>query len=318
MKLLLTGLFLCITMAAIGQLDTLKDSVSWKKAAILDLKCTQVALTNWAGGGQNSIALNTFVGLFANYKKEKLSWANSLDLAYGLFNQSKSPYWAKNDDRIELNSKFGRFAWKDWDYTAFFSFRTQFAPGYKDPLVPDKLKVTISDFLAPAYIQFGFGMDFKPNENFNLLIAPISGKITIVNNQTLADLGSFGVYVQKDATGLPIQGTGKKSRSEFGGTLKMMYKVKLNSAVNLQARIDLFSNYVNKPLNIDINAELLITMKISKYISASINMLMIYDDDVNITQQLNEIDPLTGLYKTKLGPTTQFKEIFGIGFNYKF
>lgn len=300
------------------QTDTAQKDTSWKTGGVVDLKFTQVALTNWAGGGQNSIALNTAVNLFANYKKDKLSWTNTLDLAYGLFNQSKSPYWAKNDDRIELNSKFGRFASRNFDYTAFLSFRTQFAPGYKDPLVMDKLKVTISDFMAPAYLQFGLGMDYKPNENFNLLMAPLSGKITIVNNQTLADAGSFGVGFEKDAEGLPMPGSGKRTRSEFGGTVKMLYKVQLHPNIHLKTRIDLFTNYLNNPQNIDVNAELVIVMKVTKYISASISAFMIYDDDVDVTRETDQMDAITGLNKTRTGPITQFKEIFGIGFNYKF
>lgn len=305
---------------AISQTNSIetKDSSNWKTGGLLDLKFTQVALSNWSGGGQNSISLNTAISLFANYKKEKLSWENSIDLAYGIFNQAKSPYWAKNDDRIELNSKFGRLAFKNFDYTAFFSFRTQFSPGYKDPLAMDHLKVTISDFMAPAYIQFGLGMDYKPNENFSLLIAPLSGKITIVNNQTLADAGLFGVEFQKDAAGNPIPGTGKKSRIEFGGTVKMLYKVKLHENIDVKMRVDLFTNYLDRPQNIDVNAELFVLMKITKYILASINVLLIYDHDVNITRNTNEIDAATGLYKTKTGPITQFKEIFGLGFNYTF
>lgn len=295
-----------------------KDTSYWKRGGVIDLKVTQVSLTNWAAGGQNSISMNALIGLYANYQKAKLSWSNSLDLAYGIFNQAKSPYWAKNDDRIELNTKFGRFAWKHWDYTGFLSFRTQFSPGYKDPLIPDALKVTISDFFAPAYIQFGIGMDYKPNDKFNALIAPVSGKITIVTNQTLADQGAFGVDVQKDASGAFIPGTGKNMRSEFGGTIKLISKFKLGENVSLQSKLDLFSNYVNNPQNIDVNWDVLISMKINKYISASINTLLIYDDDINIMQELDEVDPLTGLNKTKTGPITQFREIFGIGFNYKF
>lgn len=315
----MTILLVLTALVVRSQTDTVvtKDT-SWKTGGFVDLKFTQVALSNWSGGGQNSIALNTAVSLFANYKKDKISWDNSLDLAYGLFNQAKSPYWAKNDDRIELNSKFGRWAFKHVDYTAFFSFRTQFSPGYTDPLVPDELKVTISDFMAPAYIQFGLGMDYKPNENFSLLIAPISGKITIVNNQTLADAGAFGVDVKKDAAGNPIPGTGKRVRAEFGGTVKMLYQVKLHENINVKTRVDLFTNYLDHPQNVDVNAELLVFMKISKYISASINVLLIYDDDVNITRNTNETDPVTGIYKTRTGPITQIKEIFGLGFNYAF
>jgi hypothetical protein len=306
-----------LLLSAQSETKTAKDT-SWKTGGVFDLKFSQVALSNWAGGGQNSISLNTTISLFANYKKEKNTWTNTLDLAYGLFNQAKSPYWAKNDDRIELNSKFGRYAARDFDYTAFISFRTQFAPGFKDPLVMDNLKITISDFFAPAYLQFGLGMDYKPNERFNVLMAPVSGKITMVHNQTLADAGAFGVEFQKDAAGIPIPGSGKRSRTEFGGTLKFLYNVKLHENVSLKTRVDLFTNYLNNPQNIDVNAEVLILMKVTKFISASISALVIYDDDVNVTREIDEIDPLTGLNKTKTGPITQFKEIFGIGFNYKF
>ncbi len=312
---LIVGLMLTFYLNAYSQE---KDTSYWKKGGVYDFKFTQVSLTNWAGGGQNSVAFNTLINLFATYQKEKLSWSTTLDLAYGLFNQAKSPYWAKNDDRIDLNSKFGRLAWRKFDYTGFAQFRTQFSPGYKDPLVSDANKITISDFFAPAYVQFGLGLDYKPKENFNVLIAPVSGKITIVNNQTLADQGAFGVSVQKTSTGVFIPGTGKKIRNEFGGTIKVIYKTKITENITLQSKLDLFSNYINKPQNIDINWDFLISMKINKYISASINTLLIYDDDINITQKLKEIDSTTGLNKTKSGPITQFKEIFGIGFNYKF
>jgi hypothetical protein len=54
-------------------------------------------------------------------------------------------------------------------------------------------------------------------------------------------------------------------------------------------------------------------MKINKYITVSISTRLIYDDDVMI-----EIDSNNDGIVDKKGPRIQFKEIFGIGFSYKF
>jgi Protein of unknown function (DUF3078) len=294
------------------------DTIGWHVSGLFDLKFTQVSLHNWAGGGQSSLAFNTALSLTADYKGEHTTWTNTLDMDYGFFNQAKSPYWAKSDDRIELNSLFGRIAWKHWEYETFLSFRSQFAPGYTNPLAPDSAKVTISDFLAPGYFGFGFGMDYKPSEHFNILVAPFSAKVTLVNNQTLADMGSFGVTNEKDSLGAGIPGSGKKSRKEFGGTFKIMYKSQLTEKFDLHTCFDLFTNYSNNPQNIDVNCEIIANWKINRFLSVSINAVLIYDHDVQITRNTSEIDPLTGLFITKTGPITQFRELLGFGFNYSF
>ncbi|MBK6527486.1 MAG: hypothetical protein IPG07_19180 [Crocinitomicaceae bacterium] len=47
-------------------------------------------------------------------------------------------------------------------------------------------------------------------------------------------------------------------------------------------------------------------MKVNKFISATISTHLLYDDDVSITDS-----------KGKVGPRTQFKEVIGVGFAYK-
>lgn len=82
--------------------------------------------------------------------------------------------------------------------------------------------------------------------------------------------------------------------------------------VKLTTTLGLFSNYLENPQNIDINWDLLVLMKVNKYITVSLNTNLIYDDDITITQDkdgdgLNEVN----------GPRTQFKEILAVGFSYK-
>ena len=77
--------------------------------------------------------------------------------------------------------------------------------------------------------------------------------------------------------------------------------------ISYQTNLGLFSNYANKPQNMDINWDNLLNMKVNKYISASITTSLIYDDDVNIT--ISKDDGST----PKVGPRTQFKYVLGVG-----
>lgn len=47
------------------------ETEGWKNGGVLSLNFAQTSLTNWAAGGQNSMAVNGLFSLFANYKKGK-------------------------------------------------------------------------------------------------------------------------------------------------------------------------------------------------------------------------------------------------------
>ena len=89
-------LLLCFCTMSFGQvIDAEKklltksaDSTQgWKKGGVFSLNLAQTSLTNWAAGGQNSFAVNGLLSTFANYKRDKTVWVNSLDIGYGLLKQ---------------------------------------------------------------------------------------------------------------------------------------------------------------------------------------------------------------------------------------
>lgn len=286
----------------------------WKKGGVVALNLAQTSLTNWASGGQNSFAINGLFSGFSNYKNEKTVWDNSLDLGYGLLKQGKNSDYMKTDDKFDFLSKYGRQAYKDFYYAALFNFKTQMTVG-KD-YAKDTAK--ISNFLAPAYIIGAIGMDYKPNSYLSAFVAPLTGKITIVNDQQLADAGAFGVKAATyDILGNRLQ-KGERSKSEFGGYIRLIYtkndfKSEFLKGVSFTSKLDLFSNYLHNPQNIDISWETQIAFKVNKYISANINTHLLYDDDIAIAIDQNN-DGITD----KSGPRVQFKEILGVGFSYKF
>ncbi|MFO7843501.1 MAG: DUF3078 domain-containing protein, partial [Bacteroidales bacterium] len=61
----------------------------WHAGGMGTFTFSQVSLTNWASGGQNSMSANGLVSLFANYNKDKISWENTFDMAYGMIRQGK-------------------------------------------------------------------------------------------------------------------------------------------------------------------------------------------------------------------------------------
>jgi hypothetical protein len=281
------------------------DSIEgWKKGGIITLNLSQTSLTNWAAGGQNAFSGNGLISLFANYKKDKSLWSNSLDIGYGVLKQGKNEDFIKTDDKIDLLSKYGRKAAEHWYYAALFNFKTQMKAGYNYP--NDSVK--ISTLFAPAYIIGSLGMDYKPNDDLSAYISPVTSKITIVTDQDLANQGTFGVTpAEYDTISGLIVSKAEKVRFELGGYLRLEYRKVLMENITILTKLDLFSNYLDNPQNIDVGWETLITMKVNKYISATLNTHLIYDDDIDITTD-------TG----KKVPRTQFKEVLGIGFSYKF
>ncbi len=292
MKKLLTTIALSFAVCFVYSQEA--DTISpWKKGGIATLTFSQVSFSKyWAAGGENSFSGGAMLNLFANYEKDVLSWANSIDLGYGLIRQGDIT--KKSNDRIELNSQFGRKATDKLYYSGMMNFRTQFAPGYNYP----NDSVIISNLFAPAYITTSLGIDYKPSEKFNLFVSPLTGKFTIVSDDDLSAAGAFGVK------------PGEKFRAELGGFLKVMYKTQVVTNVDLLAKADFFSNYLKNPQNIDVNMEVLVSMKINEFLSATINILMIYDDDIKFA--IDDTMP------ERKGPRMQFKEVFGLGFSYKF
>ncbi len=290
--------------------EQVADSIKpWKIGGIISLNGQQVSLTNWAAGGNNSISLGGIIGVFANYKSKKITWENSLDLAYGVIRQGNNSKWLKNDDRIQFTSKFGRKAFKNLYYSALGDFKTQFSNGYNYP----NDSIYISRFMAPAYALIAIGMDYKPNANFALFVSPLTGKFTIVNDDSLARVGQFGVQkeIRDPYNGGKITQYYLNHREEFGAYLRMNYKSKVMENITFETVLELFSNYLHNPQNVDVNWTTLTTFKVNKIISATLSTQLIYDDDVQVLRS-------EGNLKGTSGPDVQFKQVLGMGLSYKF
>jgi len=280
-KTLFTFVFLIALVTVNAQENTKDTTKLWTKNGNISLLFNQSAYNKqWLGGGTSNIAGNFNLNYDFNYKKGTVVWDNKLIAAYGLTKIKGDNKIAKTDDRLELNSLWGKKATGDWYYSLFFNFKTQMDAGY------DKNDMKISHFFSPAYTQFGPGMLWKKSNNLSVNFSPATAKLILVHEHFTEFGPSFGVL------------QGDKSRFEFGASISANYKFNVMANVTIENRLNLYSNYLDNPQNVDIDYQMNLVMKINKYLSANVALRTIYDD--------NSIQAV------------QVSEVFGIGVNYGF
>jgi len=250
-----------------------KENVSpWKKGGHFGFVFTQSAFDNWVQGGEDALSAQLKIDYNINYKKDKNDWATKILAAYGMTqinDQNK-----KTDDLFEINSVYGRKINDVWNYTFYGNFKTQFTPGYDYTVTP---KVKTSNAFAPAFLSFGPGISYKKSDNFYINYAPVTSKFVIVTDPDLNAIGAFGVD------------PGKSMRYEFGSNFQMYFKTGLMKNVELENMLNLFSNYLDKPQNVDVDNMMTLRMKVNKFISTTLTVRTLYDDNTIQKLQLSEV-----------------------------
>lgn len=276
-----------ITRTVKKEVDTSKWN--WKQGGLYNFNLSQSSLSNWAAGGDNfNMALNSYFNYYLLFKKPRQNWDNNLDLNLG-FVQSTSLGGRKNDDRIDVLSKYGYRidTTGKWFVSALFNFRSQLFDGFS---YSGTNKNLISSFFSPAYFILSAGLDYKPNSNFSIFFSPLTSRTTIVLNNTLSNLGKYGVTA------------GTKISKETGTFITVNYNNTIATNIIYRGRADLFSNYNEKPENINFYMTNTFSFKINKYFSAVYNLDAIYDDKIRI------------FGPEKKSPGLQLKSNIGIGY----
>ncbi len=289
---------------------SLPDSITyWTRTNKVGLDINQVAFINWSVGGNNSIAGVAKADIIRTYSRKNINWNNELILRYGL-NSQEGQEMRKTDDKIQLNSTFGyrKDTISNWYYSAKFNFATQFSNGYAYPNTTDE----ISGPFSPAYIFLGVGSEYiRKDLGLTVYLSPLTNKTTLVLNQTLANSGAFGVEKAiYDEAGNLLR-SGRNSRVEVGILVTNQLKRQVFKNIMLDHRLTLYTDYINKFGNIDVDWQLQLDMTVNEYVKANIGTHIIYDDDIKATKESN------GEVVT-VGPKIQLKQMLGVGLSYTF
>ena len=300
MKRLLFSTLLLSSVAVFAQEDQTNDGVAqdptaapteeapaprWTKGGNASLMFSQAAFNHdWTGGGTNNVAASLAVSYAFNYKKDKWAWDNNVFVDYGITKLEGDDYSRKTTDRFEVNSVLGyQLNNPQWYYSFFLNFKTQMTDGYK---YESTGRTLINQMLSPGYLQFGPGMLWKKSDNLKVNLAPATSKITTAKSRWTETGPFYGVE------------QGKNIRYELGFYLNGYAKFTVMDNVSFEDILSLYSNYLDKPQNVDLDYTANIVMTINKYLSANFTFQAIYDDDA--------------------AKAFQIREVLGLGVNYKF
>jgi len=260
--------------------DTEESKPNWTKKGVITFLVNQSSFENWIAGGISNVSGTLGLNYDFNYQKNDWTWENKLIANFGL-TKIKNQDTQKSSDLLEWNSVVGKKAKGYWYYSMFLNFKTQFA----DDLDKDTKGPT--QFLSPGYFQFGPGMLWKKSDNFKVNIAPATSRLIVVDkNLTEPNEAYFGVE------------EGKSARYELGASIGAYYKFNVMENISMENILNLYSNYLEDPQNVDLDYTMNMIMKINKFISANLSYQTIYDDNA-----------FRGL---------QTRQVFGIGINYIF
>nr|WP_294925207.1 DUF3078 domain-containing protein [uncultured Flavobacterium sp.] len=294
---------------------------NWDKKNRLGFDISEIAFVNWSAGGTSSIS-GLFKGEFTRtYTKDNHKWANELIVKYGM-NKQDGIELRKTDDAMLFNSTYGfrRDTTSNWFYSAKFNFNTQFTNGYSYP----NKDVAISKPFAPAYIFLGAGAEnSNKQKNRTFYFSPITLKTTLVLDQYLANQGAFGVkkaiYIT-DPTNPDskiLVEEGEKVKAEFGILFTGYMKSEIFKNIFFENRLNLYTDYLNKFGNVDIDYDTRIDLVVNAYVKANIGVHIVYDDDIK--SKKDGIDPATGnKMQITEGPKVQLKQVLGVGLVYAF
>ncbi|PZD78432.1 DUF3078 domain-containing protein [Mesonia sp. K7] len=277
----------------------------WSRAGLISLLFNQTAFNaEWQGGGTSNYAGSLNLSYDANYKKGKFTWDNKVIADYGITKIKGEEWSRKTNDRFELNSIAGRqIKETNWYYSFFLNFRTQFDKGYEygeeeiiDPATGDVIDIRqtrteTTRVMSPGYLQLGPGVLWKKSDNLKVNIAPATARFIFVNEMFTTTPG----YVDGDYFGVDA---GETTRFEFGAALGAYAKFDVVENVTIENILNLYSNYLEDPQNVDIDYTLNTVMKVNEFLSANFIFQAIYDDNA-----------VSGF---------QVREVLGVGLTHKF
>ena len=260
----------------------------WKISFNSSVQFTQNYISeNWYQGGESNINILGLQKMTIKHydPKGKIEFESVFDVRTGFYTTESDTMrmFRVNDNLLQINTKLGLKAIKNWYYASSLLFKTQIFNNYIANT--DQLK---SQFLSPAEVNLSVGMDYKRknkkgNLEYSLLFAPVAYNLKYVANIKEINEQDFGID------------EGKHTNSQIGSSFTGNLNWKISNNVNWNARLFYFTNYEQSQADF----ENVFNFSINKFFSTRLAIHLRYDDGRG--QDIENI---------------QYKELLSFGFNY--
>ncbi|MDL2245135.1 DUF3078 domain-containing protein, partial [Parabacteroides sp. OttesenSCG-928-J18] len=254
----------------------------WTSAFQSSIHFSQLYISpNWHQGGVGNLTINTLNIINYDYKKDKVSLTNLLELKISVNNAPKDTLrnYKLGDNSLKLRSNFGYKAFSKWDYSASVEFHTLLFDNYienKDQL--------LASFASPMTISFGVGMKYNLDKKFtdkhkklklSLNLDPFSYGFWYSATRNNIDLGRYGFPKIPDPND-PDKKIFDNSYQTFGSNIEGVLNFTMTRNITLYSRFKYNTTYER----VIVESENRLQMAINRYLSTNINFYLRYDDGV--------------------------------------
>ncbi|HZV12615.1 MAG TPA: DUF3078 domain-containing protein [Candidatus Kapabacteria bacterium] len=268
-------LFFCaFTLSAFAQ-DSTKaltppDTFGWKHTLVSMLTLTQSSYKDWAQGGDDALAYTGTISGKSVDDEQMTNWTTTYRFAFGQANLANQGA-RKTDDAIDVSSVYLYKLDKYVNPYISVALLSQFAPGYT---YDDSGRATqVSKFFDPGYLTEAAGFGYTSGPQFKTRLGFAMREVfTSEFTQYANDPGATQIV---------------KTRVDGGLQSVTEVNLKIDDNVLFTAKLDLFDAFKSFK-QIIVNSDNTITAKVSKYISAGLDVQFINDHTVSTRTQIKE------------------------------
>ena len=271
-------LFLFVsTISAFGQQDTTKK-IGWFPSGITGLNVSQISLSNWSQGGENSLTWTLTGDFTLKYTNEKITFDNTLKVAYGR-TKAGDIEWRTNDNDFYLVTLLAKNI-DDWELKPYFSnsVRTAITKGYDYSTIP---YTETADFFDPGYVNQSIGLLYDKHKYFTTRLGFGAQEVfTNINTKYTDDPATTEIETFKFDLGIESVSTSE---------------VELAENLVVKSNLRLFTRF--KDLSVwDVRWDNALIAKINDFMNVNLTFLLIYQEDQSLQRQIKQALQLGFVY----------------------
>lgn len=266
-KIITLLLFLSINLFSQTPSDSIKSP--WTLNGVVGVNLSQVSLSNWSQGGDNSIAYSLLGDFHFDYAKPTWQLTNYLKLNWGRTKLGTDDYKTTDNEAILENVFTFNLNWIFKPY-ASNTIKTVIDNGFDYGTEP---YTQVSKFFDPAYITQGVGLEYDNTKWFKSRLGfGFKHTVTSEFNQYADDPDTPELEKYKFETGI-------ESVSELSTSV--------NEIVGIKSKLTLFGRFDDLGWW-DVHWDNTLVAKVSKWFNFNINVLVVYDKIQTPKTQLKE------------------------------
>lgn len=247
-----------------------EEPKGWLSTGTVSLNLSQVALSNWTQGGQNSLSYSLIGNFGAKYAANPWTFTTTMKLSYGRTKLGSAEYQTTDNeifwDQI-LEYNFG----SPVEVYASNVVRTVISDGFDYGVTPS---VKIASFWDPGFLNQGLGAAYKGIKGMELRLG-LGFKETFANN--------FAAKYSDDPAATELEKFKFETGIDFGATGEWAFEENLL----YQTKLNMFGRFDDLAVW-DVRWDNTLTAKITKVINVNLNILLIYDQKQSYKTQIKE------------------------------